>query len=420
LPKLASKSSSCVSENGTSGQKPTIAKSLRTTHKLSLASPSIDFEAITTAKVKNIVKEYFDNKFTKDIYNHVEQMTNQSNHLTNARILVYKRLDHCIAWTFPMYNMKTKIFGSCATGLALVTSDVDIAVSGIETYDRPTLCECLSTISEVLKSFKWVISNKPILTAHVPVLKLEIDPCLAFDETFENANEDPRIRDILFSQASEFNLGEGEENMTVKVDLTLEGLGMLGYTVHMGYKSTEFAEKMLAKHKSLYIITMVLKEFLFNRQLLNTYQGGISSYCLIIMIVAVLEKYGDEGYMKSLRRIMKFYGEEFQPEKMGITLSENDPFFPLSHSYETAPLWILDHNNLVERRNVGQGAYSVKVILYEFARVSKIIDLLHEKLEELVLQHKCKVQKVEDVELIDDIELKRFIESNLLSQLIMC
>jgi len=92
----------------------------------------------------------------------------------------------------------------------------------------------------------------------------------------------------------------------------------------------------------------------------------------------------------------------------------------LSHSYETAPLWILDHNNLVERRNVGQGAYSVKVILYEFARVSKIIDLLHEKLEELVLQHKCKVQKVEDVELIDDIELKRFIESNLLSQLIMC
>jgi len=61
--------------------------------------------------------------------------------------------------------------------------------------------------------------------------------------------------------------------MTVKVDLTLEGLGMLGYTVHMGYKSTEFAEKMLAKHKSLYIITMVLKEFLFNRQLLNTYQG---------------------------------------------------------------------------------------------------------------------------------------------------
>jgi len=101
LPKLASKSSSCVSENGTSGQKPTIAKSLRTTHKLSLASPSIDFEAITTAKVKNIVKEYFDNKFTKDIYNHVEQMTNQSNHLTNARILVYKRLDHCIAWTFP-------------------------------------------------------------------------------------------------------------------------------------------------------------------------------------------------------------------------------------------------------------------------------------------------------------------------------
>jgi len=96
------------------------------------------------------------------------------------------------------------------------------------------------------------------------------------------------------------------------------------------------------------------------------------------------------------------------------------PFFPLNHSYETAPLWILDHNNLVERRNVGQGAYSVKVILYEFARVSKIIDLLYERLEELVLQHKYQVHKVEDIELIGDAELKKFIESNILNQLIMC
>lgn len=68
--------------------------------------------------------------------------------------------------------MKTKIFGSCATGLALTTSDVDIAVSGIDTYDRATLCDSLLQICEGLKSFKWLVSFKPILTAHVPVLKL--------------------------------------------------------------------------------------------------------------------------------------------------------------------------------------------------------------------------------------------------------
>jgi len=42
------------------------------------------------------------------------------------------------------------------------------------------------------------------------------------------------------------------------------------------------------------------------------------------MIVALLQKHGDEGYMKVLRRFLKFYGESFQPEKTGITLSESE------------------------------------------------------------------------------------------------
>lgn len=130
------------------------------------------------------------------------------------------------------------------------------------------------------------------------------------------------MRVILSGQGPELNLSEDGEKAVIKVDLTLESLGMMGYTVHMGYRSTEFAEKMLAQYKSLYIVTIVLKEFLYNRKLLNTFQGGLSSYCLVLLIVALLQKHGDEGYMKVLRRFLKFYGEGFQPEKTGITLCE--------------------------------------------------------------------------------------------------
>jgi len=144
------------------------------TGKLRLTSQPLDFDAIQLSKAKDLAKEFFDAKFERDIYEHVKVLTEGSNKLIKSRILVYKRIEHCVARTFPSNNMKTKIFGSCATGLALTTSDVDIAVSGIETYDRATLCESLSKISEVLKNFKWVLSNKPILTAHVPVLKLVI------------------------------------------------------------------------------------------------------------------------------------------------------------------------------------------------------------------------------------------------------
>lgn len=41
-----------------------------------------------------------------------------------------------------------------------------------------------------------------------------------------------------------------------------------------------------------------------------------------MMIVAVLQTHGDEGYMTSLMRMLRFYGETFQPENTGITLSE--------------------------------------------------------------------------------------------------
>jgi DNA polymerase sigma len=64
-----------------------------------------------------------------------------------------------------------KIFGSCATGLALATSDVDVSVSGLELYMK-TGQEYLSLMNDLFKKFKWTVSNKPILTAHVPVLKL--------------------------------------------------------------------------------------------------------------------------------------------------------------------------------------------------------------------------------------------------------
>jgi len=52
--------------------------------------------------------------------------------------------------------------------------------------------------------------------------------------------------------------------------------------------------------------------------------GGLSSYCLVVMIVAIFRKFTDEGEMKSLMRVLRFYGEEFQPERTGITIVGNE------------------------------------------------------------------------------------------------
>jgi len=38
------------------------------------------------------------------------------------------------------------------------------------------------------------------------------------------------------------------------------------------------------------------------------------------MIVAVFKKFTEENEMKSLMRVLSFYGEGFEPEKTGITI----------------------------------------------------------------------------------------------------
>jgi hypothetical protein len=72
------------------------------------------------------------------------------------------------------------------------------------------------------------------------------------------------------------------DDFKIKVDLSVESLGM-GYNYHQGYKTTAFVQRMLAKYESLYIVTMVLKQFLFTRRLLNIYKG----IYLILMIILI-------------------------------------------------------------------------------------------------------------------------------------
>lgn len=64
-----------------------------------------------------------------------------------------------------------------------------------------------------------------------------------------------------------------KDDLKIRVDLSVESMGIVGYNLHVGYKTTDFVQKMLEKHESLYIVTMVLKEFLHNRKLLNAYRG---------------------------------------------------------------------------------------------------------------------------------------------------
>ena len=74
-----------------------------------------------------------------------------------------------------------RLFGSCATGLALSTSDVDVGIMGFEMLPKNELTIVLSNFSKVLEKFKWITSIETILTANIPIIKLVIILILHFN-----------------------------------------------------------------------------------------------------------------------------------------------------------------------------------------------------------------------------------------------
>lgn len=68
-----------------------------------------------------------------------------------------------------------KVFGSLVTGLALPSSDMDMAITGLQITDRTTLIEDLHNLEQALNEWDLVQDLKSIDTASIPVIKANID-----------------------------------------------------------------------------------------------------------------------------------------------------------------------------------------------------------------------------------------------------
>jgi len=65
-----------------------------------------------------------------------------------------------------------RIFGSCATGLSLPTSDIDLGITGFEAHPRTDLIYVLINLANVLEKLPWVKSIERIFTANIPIIKM--------------------------------------------------------------------------------------------------------------------------------------------------------------------------------------------------------------------------------------------------------
>ena len=81
-------------------------------------------------------------------------------------------------------NPRLILFGSLMTGLALESSDIDMAVTGLKIDDRTVMIMKLQNLANVLQEWKCLENFKSIDTASIPVIKMVLLP-IAFTFTID-------------------------------------------------------------------------------------------------------------------------------------------------------------------------------------------------------------------------------------------
>lgn len=176
------------------------------------------------------------------------------------------------------------MYGSCATGLDLPSSDMDLGLRGFERVSHYEIPNILHFLLENIVFFKWVKDCKCIASAAIPVLKLEIDPFISFkDFTYPN----PPINYLNFEEDFSFlNMKKLiiDKETLVKVDITVENSCEFEDGGFNGIRSSELINQWLGNIKGLKSVALIVK-YLFNKKgFNNAYKGQKYINNLIIII----------------------------------------------------------------------------------------------------------------------------------------
>ena len=82
------------------------------------------------------------------------------------------------------------------------------------------------------------------------------------------------------------------EDFTIRIDLSVECWSYVSSMNHLGYLTTEFVQEMVNTFPSLYALTMILKQYLQNRNLLNIYQG------MYLIMLYIYRNFNTENFLQ--------------------------------------------------------------------------------------------------------------------------
>ncbi|ESO04632.1 hypothetical protein HELRODRAFT_78854, partial [Helobdella robusta] len=217
-------------------------------------------------------------------------------------------------------NAEVKVYGSFETGLYLATSDIDLVV----------YCNELDT------------------QAALTLLEQRLQNIRDYDDV-------PIVKVL-------------DKQTAVRVDIC--------FNVDSGTSSAEFIKDMMLVYPELKYLVLVMKQFLLSHKLLEMFNGGISSYCLILLIISYLQLHPEDRHSENhgdrLVKFLELYGRLFNYLKCGISVKEGGFYFRKSEegkgdtTNRYSLLCIKDPFN--DENDVGEGCFGIVQIRVEFEK----------------------------------------------------
>ncbi|CAD8059976.1 unnamed protein product [Paramecium primaurelia] len=304
-----------------------------TCQKQQIKEDQIDCVILNQARALMIKKLDMDMREFNDV------ILGQNQQILKFRRIIYDRLQFVINYLFRDFNSQVRLFGSCATGLALPESDIDIGITGFEMCSTSSLNIPIQKLTEFLQKMRWVKNIVAITSSAMPLIKLQVDPTISFVQSSLPIGL-PYIDLVL-------NPDEDIPKQIFSVDVSFFQYSGLKQNQHLGLISTDLTLQWLSFYSELRPIVLLFKSLLKRRGLNDQYKGGISSFCIIQMVLAFLECFYHQNQASSIGyttyNFLKFYGTEFDPKTTGISYKgfNENPFYDLNEFDDQSEITIV-------------------------------------------------------------------------------
>mmetsp|Transcript_712 Transcript_712/g.1450 ORF Transcript_712/g.1450 Transcript_712/m.1450 type:complete len:777 (-) Transcript_712:56-2386(-) len=252
-----------------------------------------------------------ESRLSKDITRYMQALNSQLKKSEGRRLRAVEAITKTVKALWP--RAQIKMYGSHVTKLCIPSSDMDFVISLPAVHKNapataPGDLEGRNAIIETnqkvlarrLKSESWLDqrSIKVIERTAVPVIKV--------------STKDSRSR-------------------LVQLDLSFDSKD------HHGLEALNMIQHILEHFPMVRPLVLVLKQFLLDRGLLIAYTGGLSSYCLFLMVARYCQEqapsWNDCGSL--LMGLLDFYGNCFDPRTTGISVRTRQYFFRSQDAHQS-------------------------------------------------------------------------------------